>query len=200
MAPPLETPPRAALLTTVFGPTGCFRWPEVASPVLGGCPHGGVQRQLRLIRERQRLVGSQSAWQCLHKFELSEPVGHPAPPGLCGREETDVSCRDQRTGPGTRVVLHTASLFLGANQPQDPSLATTLLAKPFPSPSEEEGKPSGRPCHRAAWGCSRVAWPSSGAGAVGGWAGLGPYSPACTQMPAVGQVQCLWARKTVFDL
>lgn len=102
LAPPLETPPPAALLTAVFGPTGCFRWPEVASPVLGGCPHGGVQRQLRLIRERQRLVGSQSAWQCLHKFELSEPVGHPAPPGLCGRGGDRRQLQRPKNRPGDK--------------------------------------------------------------------------------------------------
>lgn len=82
-----------------------------------------------------------------------------------------------------------------ANPPQHPSLNITQLAKFFPSPFKEEGQPSGLPCHPAAWGCSRVAWPLSGAAGACGWAGLGPCSLACTQMPAVEQVQCLRAQK-----
>lgn len=201
----MTTTPRAALLTIVLGRMGCFRWPRVASPVLGGRPHGRVQCQLRLIRERQRLIGSQPTWQGLHKFQLSEPVGHPAPPGLCGRKETrrkelKGQNRPRDKGPTPYSLPLPRPQAGTANQPQHPSLNITQLAKFFPSPFKGEGQPSGLPCHPAAWGCSRVAWPLSGAAGAGGWAGLGPYSLACTQMPAVEQVQCLWAQKTAFDL
>lgn len=134
MVTPLEPTPGAALLTTIFGCMGYFGWPKVTSPILGGCPHGGVQCQLRLIRERQRLVGSQPTWQCLHKFELSEPVGHPAPPGLWkGRDRSHLQQQQDRP----RDKLHTAFPFLGVRQSLPSSHCTPPkrphCTNPFPA-------------------------------------------------------------------
>lgn len=129
----MEPTPGAALLTTIFGCMGYFGWPKVTSPVLGGCPHGGIQCQLRLIRERQRLVGSQPTWQCLHKFELSEPVGHPAPPGLWkGRQKSFAATTGQTQGQAPYSVPLPRCQAVAAKQPLHSSQKTTLH-KSFPS-------------------------------------------------------------------
>lgn len=70
------------LLTIVFGRGGHVGEPRAARLVWGGRPHCGVQCWLWLITERQWLVAGQPTGQCLHQFELPEPIGHSVPPGL----------------------------------------------------------------------------------------------------------------------
>jgi hypothetical protein len=89
------------LFTAIFGHGGCIQGPWTAGSVLGGCSHRGVQRWLRLIRERQGLVAGQPAGQRLHQFELAESIGHSAPPGLPREGRAEVSSRASKEG-GTR--------------------------------------------------------------------------------------------------